>query len=348
MKIQISTDFAIGVDIFKDDMEKIDFKKRGVGRGKTKDGSKKTWRKNYYFESDLLSLKVSELGPIEFAKHFGGTSCEDVKAFWNEIKTNCIRPKETEMHARNKLLLWLDKLHNNLGWKSIKSKYKIGTATAIGYVHDVMNAIIKTFGNTNIITFPGENQRMKMVQMNVKRNVPMPNALFTLDGKHAQCLGRNKRERQSYKHRFLPCFNALFVIERVFGTVCAFNLDQVARKHDITILRESDFFRNIDETLDGWIVMADKGYVGIGSNNVAATMKKTDPRKEWYSKEFWKIFNSARGDSERVFAHFFYNKFSQLSKWPGKGKNAFTNWAKNVTCCIVLYNFLKVRNVKVI
>ena len=298
-KIQISVDSIIGLDVFEDDIEKIEFKKKGVGRGRTKDGSTKTWRKKFYFETDLLSKKLRELGEVEFTKHFGGTSCTDVKAFWRRIKTNCIRPKETEIHARNKLLLWLDKLHNSLSWKSIKSEYKIGTATAIGYTHDIMNGIIKSFSNTNIITFPDEEQRIKMVQMNVKRGVPMPNCLFTLDGKHAQCLGRNKREGQSFKHRFLPCFNALFVIERVFGTVCAFNLDQVARKHDIIILRESDFFRNIDAILDGWIVMADKGYVGIGNENVAATMRKNDPRREWYSNQFWKVFNnSCRQDSK--------------------------------------------------
>ena len=115
------------------------------------------------------------------------------------------------------------------------------------------------------------------------------------------------------------------MIERVFGTVCAFNMDKALSKHDITVLRESQFFRNIDEIMDGWIVMADKGYVGAKNKHLAAAMKNKDVRKAWYSKQFWKMFNGARGDSERVFAHFFYNKFTQLSKWPGKGSNSFSD-----------------------
>ena len=293
-------------------------------------------------------LKLEELGEKEFQNKFAGISHEDIKLFWNSIEKHVIKPKETHLHARNKLLLWLDKLHNDLSWKQIKSIYKIGSATAVTYTHDIMNGIINSYKNKNIITFPNEIQRNKMVEINVRRNVALPHCLFTLDGKHALCTGRNRRERRSFKYKWLPCFNAMFVIERVFGTVCAFNLDAAASKHDLTILKESAFYQNIDETLDGWIVMADKGYVGINNDNVAAAMKKNDSRRKTYSKNFWKMFNGARSDSERVFAHFFYNKFTQLSHWPGKGKHAFIDWAINVTCCIILYNKLKLKNVKCI
>ena len=185
------------------------FSKKGVGRGHTKDGSKKTWRKKYYFERDLLTLKEKQLGTKEFKSHFGGTSVEDIKSFWSVIKKNCVKVKETEIHAQNKLLLWLDKLHNSLSWKSIKSEYKIGTATARGYINEILDGIINTFKNTNIITFPNEEQRYEMVQMLNKKNALMPNCLFTLDGKHALCTGRNKRERRSFKYGWLPCFNVL-------------------------------------------------------------------------------------------------------------------------------------------
>ena len=330
--------------ILSNDDGNIDFKKRGVGRGHTRDGKKKTWCKKHYFERDLLSLKLLELGETEFCKKYAGLSVEDVNYFWNKIKQNCVRPKETEVHARNKLLLWLDKLHNSLSWKQIKNLYKIGTATAVGYVDDVLNGVILSYKNTNIITFPTAQQRSRLVHLNKQRNAKLPHCLFTLDGKHSLCTGRNRRERRSFKYKWLPCFNVLFVIERVFGTVCAFNLDSAASKHDLTILRESTFFQHIDEVMDGWIIMADKGYVGVESDNVAAAMKKNDKRRRHYSKDFWKMFNAARADSERVFAHFFYNKFIQLSHWPGKGDKSFTDWAMNVTCCIILYNALKLRN----
>ena len=286
------------MDIFDECVERIKFQKGGVGRGHTKDGSKKTWRKKHYFEKDLLALKLKQLGEKEFKNQFSGTSARDVQSFWLQIRGNVIRPRETEIHARNKLILWLDKLHNMLSWKKIKSDYKIGTSTAIGYVNDILNGIISTFRDRNIITFPTEEQRIRMTELLAKKGALMPNGIFTVDGKHALCTGRHRRERRSKKYKWLPCFNAMFVIERVFGTVCAFNLDKAATKHDITVLRESEFFRNIDTILDGWILMADKGYVGTKNPNIAASMKKHNNRKKWYSKQFWKIFNGARVDSE--------------------------------------------------
>ena len=90
--------------------------------------------------------------------------------------------------------------------------------------------------------------------------------------------------------------------------------------------------------------MADKGYVGTKNSDIAASMKTDSNQKDWHSNEFWKMFNVARDDSEKVFAHFFYKKFTQLSKWPREGSNSFIDWAKNVTCCITLYNYAKLRN----
>ena len=346
--MQICDINVLPVDILVNEVQPIDFKKRGVGRGRTKDGSKKSWRKKFYFETDLLESKLRELGEKKFKQYFGGTTADDITTFWDKIRNDCIRPKETEVHARNKLLLWLDKLHNSLSWGTIQERYKIGTATAKGYLNDIMDGILKSFENENIIMFPTEKQRMAMVNVLMRRNSMMPLQLFTLDGKHALCTGRNDPERRSVKYRWLPCFNVMFVIERLFGTVCAFNMDKAASKHDITVLRDREFFRNIDEILDGWIVMADKGYIGSRNVHIAAAMKRNDERRKWYSKEFWKIFNAARADSERVFAHFFYNKFTQLSKWPGKGSKAFIDWAKNVTCCIILYNYTKIKNADLI
>ena len=293
-------------------------------------------------------MKLNELGEKDFCSKFAGICSQDIQWFWLSIKQNTKKINETEFHARNKLLLWLDKLHNSLSWKQIKNDYKIGSASAVNYIQDLLTGIIKTYKNTNVITFPNEIQRRKMVKINKQRNVLLPNCLFTLDGKHSLCTGRNRKERRSFKYKWLPCFNVLFVIERVFGTVCAFNLDAAASKHDLTVLRESSSFRHMDEQMDGWIIMADKGYVGANCSNIAAAMKKNDSRRKNYSKEFWKMFNGARADSERAFAHFFYNKFTQLSNWPGKGDNAFMDWAVNVICCIILYNKLKLKNVKCI
>ena len=319
----------------------IAFTETGVGRGHTKDGSIKTWRKSSHFNQDLLSLNLQKLGQKGFTAKFAGISPPLMIEFWLKIRECCLRPKEKDDHGRNKLLMWLDKLHNTLSWNQVKEQYEIGASTAIGYTHDVMDGILKTFQDTDIITFPSTAERHRLMKINERRGALLPHALFTMDGKHALCTGRKQAERLSHKYKWLPAFNALFIIERVFGTVVAFNLDGAAVKHDVKIFKESDFYQHMDEILDGWTIMADKGYQGLDQTQIAATMKSDDGRKSFYSKEFWKIFNTARGDSERVFAHFFYNKFTQLSRWPGKGKHSFVDWAKNVTCCIVIYNWLK-------
>ena len=263
------------------------------------------------------------------------------------MDSNVIRLKETEIHARIKSLLWLDKMHNDLKWIDCKDKYNISTSCAIIYVQDVLKGIMKTFKNENIVTFPSEKQKLKMVSLNKMRNKDMPQASFTMDGKHAKCLGKHISERLSYKFKFkVPCFNVLFLIERTFGTICAFNLDCSTKKHDITVLRESLWFQNIEKLAHGWIILADKGYIGTEIRNIAATLKD-DHSKNIYPDSFWKIFNVARSDSERVFAHFFANKFCQLGNWNGKGNKTFDDWALNVTCCIIVYNILKLKNVKV-
>ena len=91
-------------------MDLIPYKKMGVGRGFTKNGERKKWTKNYYFEQDLLHIFASELKPSVFRSRFAGYSPAEIKWFFETIKHNAIRPKETYFHARNKLLLWLDKL----------------------------------------------------------------------------------------------------------------------------------------------------------------------------------------------------------------------------------------------
>ena len=150
----------------------------------------------------------------------------------------------------------------------------------------------------------------------------------------------------SHKYKWLPCFNVLFIIERAFMTICSFNLDKSSSKHDITVLRDTWFYNNIDEIMDGWIIIADKGYDGALKEvqSIAAAVKTNDKRRKWYSKKFWRELNAARSGVERSFAAFFYNKFTQLAKWPGKSKNTFQEWALNVICSIILYNVLRIKN----
>lgn len=314
----------------------------GVGKGKCKNGPRKKWKKNPYFERDLLRTKLDELKENGFLQTYAGYSTAEIARFFDMIKNNVIRPKETFFHARNKLLMWIDRIHNKLGWNACARQYKIGRSTAKGFVKDVEKGILKSFRGSDIISWPTNQEKQQMVDILKKRNAPMPQAPFSLDGKHPKCIGKQHKERASWKYRFQPCFNCLFIVERVFGRIVAFNLDQSARKHDITVLRESQFFDNLDEITNGWYILADKGYIGVEIKSVIpAINKKNAKKRKQYPKTFWKQFNNARNDSERAFSHFFYNKFGLLSDWQGKSRSTFVEWCSSVVCCIILYNYLK-------
>ena len=270
-------------ELFEDEHEFIPYKVRGVGTGHSKTGQRKKWKKRYWFEQDLLSRESRMLGPEKFSNKYAGCSAQDVRFIWSKIHQHVIRPRETFVHSRNKLLLWLDKLHNDLNWDHISKAYKIGVATAIEYVKDLLQGIIKAYEGSDIISFYSEDTRLRMIEINKQRGVRMANALFTMDGKHAKCRGLNIPERRSKKYNnHIPCFTALFVIERTFGTICAYNVDQECTKHDITVLRESSWYQNLLELTNGWIIMADKGYVGDNPRNIAATFKRNSNRRhQW-------------------------------------------------------------------
>ena len=127
-----------------------------------------------------------------------------------------------------------------------------------------------------------------------------------------------------------------------------------AKKHDITILRESTFFQTIDHELGAWIVLADKGYVGIETELIAPALKDSSKKRKKFNETvnhhqtFWKAFNDARNDSERQFAQFFYNRFKILGNWPGRSKDTFNEWARCVVCCIILFNSSRLRNQQIL
>ena len=279
--------------------------------------------------------------PRDFKARFAGYKPEEIDWFFKKIKAVAIRPRETDIHCRNKLLLWIDKLHNCLSYQQIKDKYKIGTATAKSHVDDMLKAIIISFRGTSVISLPTLEQRLEMVKILKQRQAPMPDAIFSIDGSHTRCTGRDNPQRVSQKYKWLPCFNVMFLIERVFGTVVAFSIDPAAIKHDIRILRESWFGMELDEIMDGWIILADKGYIGFEGKCVAAVLRSNMKERKAYSREYWYNFNVARSDVERIFGDFFHNKFKQLGKWTGKSVTTFTEFSANVICCIIFYNSVK-------
>ena len=334
-------------ELFSDDEHKfIHYKKRGVGRGRANSGQRRKWTKDWYFEQDLLTLYQQTMSMEKFVATFAGYKPKEIKWFFHKIKRNAIRPKETEWHCRNKLLMWLDKLHNELGYQQLSIKYHVGSSTVKLHITDILQAILKSFKNENVVTFPNKQQREQMVKILKAKGMEMPDAWASLDGSHVKCRGRRIKDRLSYKYKSTTaCFNVLFIIERVFGTICAFNIDASSRKHDITVLRESWFYQYLDEIMDGWIILADKGYLGVrhdGIKSIAAVLRRNMKGRKAFSDKFWYKMSVARSEVERVFSHFFWNKFKQLGNWPGISKNTFIEFGANLTCCVILYNSVKI------
>lgn len=325
-----------------DDYFLIEWKQRGVGRGHSKTGSRQKWTKRHYFEQDLLGLFASQMKLSTFKARFAGYRPEEVDWFFQRIKSRALRPRETEAHCCNKLLMWLDKLHNCLSYREIENKYQIGIATAKSHVDDILRSIITSFEGSDVISLPTLEQRIQMVKILKLKGALVPDALFSVDGCHPRCTGRKKSYRISHKYNFLPCFNVTFLIERVFGTIVAFTMDPKTTKHDIRVLRESWFGSQLDEVMDGWIVLADKGYIGFRSKCLAPVLRTNMKERQAYPKKYWYKLNVARSDVERTFADFFHNKFTQLGKWPGKSATTFIEFSANVICGIILYNSIKI------
>ena len=330
--------FSTQFQFLEEEEDESIFSKKNKNKShKAKTGLKKKWVKRQFFERDFLAEEY-------VSNKYAACSKEEINLFFQKIKAELIRPRESEIHARNKICMWLDWLHNTMSWKQVEEHYKISASSAIKYVHQVTTAILKSFQGTNIISFPSEAEKLVMFEILKKQNAKMPHILFTMDGKDALCNGKVHSERLSYKYKFLPTFTVLFVVERVLGTICAVNMDREGKKHDLRVLEECSFYRNLEQHLGDWLVIADTGYKN--EPGIAASVKRNDRRREQFSKSFWKDFNRARGLSEVVFAHFFSNKFPLLSHWKCTGKNTFEMWAKNVMCCVILYNCLKRRTLK--
>ena len=76
---------------------------------------------------------------------------------------------------------------------------------------------------------------------------------------------------------------------------------------------------------------------------MAVALKRGGKKKlrKKFSAQYWRNFNAARSQVERVFAHVFSNKFTQLGHWNGKSRSTFIEFCANVICSIIMYNALK-------
>lgn len=174
----------------------------------------------------------------------------------------------------------------------------------------------------------------------------MPDVLFTMDGKDPFSNGRSHTERLSYKYNHQKaCFTVIFVVERVMNTICAVNVDGAGKTADVTVLRDSWWYRDMENLIGDWLIIGDTGYKN--EPGIAANVKGVDRRKAKFSSSFWKEFNNARAKSQHAFAHFFVNKFPLLSQWRATGENSFELWAMTLICGVILYNHVKRESLKI-
>ena len=186
------------MDLLDDELandESIFSMKEKIGSGHSKSGQRKRWKKRFYFEKNLLAHDF-------VSNKYAGYSREEIQEFYEKIEPHLIRPRESAFHCQNKVLMWLDWLHNRLTWKNIRDVYQISEGSAFRYVQDVTSAILKTFEGTNIISFPNETEKQLMRDILKARNESVPDILFTLDGKDSLCNGRTHPERLSWKYNF--------------------------------------------------------------------------------------------------------------------------------------------------
>ena len=244
--------------VHDDEYVPIPFKLKGVGIGHAKSGKRQSWTKKPYFDTDLLVILEKKMSLRKFKARFIHTPSE-VRWFFKMIQARAVRPLETPAHARNKLLLYLDRFHNCLSGEQMSDKYQIGCKTAYDHCSDIVQAILSTYADKNPISFPTMQERPQMVSILKLKKRPAPTALFSVDGSDLRCTGRHIAERRSRKYRWLPCFKITAVIERVLGTVCAVNVEPASTVHDIKTLRQAAFFQDIEKTMSGWIILSDKG-----------------------------------------------------------------------------------------
>ena len=187
-----------------EDYERIPLKLKGVGKGHSKDGQRAKWKKKPYFEQDLLRLFDRTMPLARFKARFI-YSPKEVRWFFNTIKRNVRRPKETLQHARNKYLLWLDKTHNCLSGNQMQEAYDIGVATAFSHVSDILQGILTTYKEKDVVSFPTMAERELMKGILEQKGDKVPHAIFAIDGSHLRCTGRNIAERRSKKYNWFVC-----------------------------------------------------------------------------------------------------------------------------------------------
>ena len=332
--------YSIYTSVSKFEMPKIK-----LGKGRTLTGKRKSSgpRNMYFRHVDILKEETQNNSEAVFKRRYCGYTPKEVEYFFNTFADKFNKPNATRLHSRNKLLLWLDFLKGTVSPNHPDkiSKWKIKSSTQFSFVREVTQTIVEAYENSDVLSLPDDRTRKMMqecIQMDPTK--ALSNVLFVLDGAHKRCKGHKHRESLSWKYKWLPCYNIMFVVERVTGTIVAFTLHPHTMYHtDTTMLESSDFAEKY--RAEWGPVLVDSGYANNARFAAIPGKKKHQHLKTIYSKQFFRKMKRSRMIVEQTFGIFFTSKFPRLGHWQGTGKYAFSEWSDNVVAAMILFNVMK-------
>ena len=293
-----------------------------------------------------LHMTQQKCNARSWQTRYGSFKPEDIKRFYNEVKKQFIKIKDTPIKKMNKLLMWINFLHSTSTLGEFCQNWCICQQTVMNYVNDVNVAILLTYKNDDgIINSPTIKMQHLMKEILRNKNETMIDALLYLDGTHKLTVGRNDKNKRSWKYHWRAAWSHLFVIDRIFGMINAVNVGNPACKHDITVLKESNFGINFDNILnDMYYCLGDNAYYGFNKKQFAAMPKQTSYQYKLLDSKFMYEHKKCRASVEHFFAKFFINQNIRLNYWTMKGKKSLPLLNCTLICAIILWNQIKIWN----
>ncbi|MCP4986183.1 MAG: transposase, partial [Colwellia sp.] len=196
---------------------------------------------------------------------------------------------------------------------------------------EVSTVIRVVYKYSDAVAVPDISLQKKISEGILLSNKLLSDAIAAVDGSHKFVKGRGNLGSLSWKYGRLPCYNIMFVVERLTETIIDFSLHPNTYNHvDATMFAASRYRANLKENFgeaaEAFITLADGGYAnglyvaaaprGLENrNNPKSKQVLNFKLKNMYPDSMWKAMVRSRMVVERTFANFFYNKFTRLSHW---------------------------------
>ena len=177
----------------------------------------KTWTvKNYsskinYFK---IHLKQKSKKQRSWSRKYGQFSPQEIKRFFDKIKNQFYKSKDTRLKRFNKLIIWLCFVHSRSTLHEFCEKWNMCEQTLKNYITDVNIAILLTYKNDDgILGVPNDHSQHLMNKILINTNKKMVDAILYLDGTHKLCMGRDDANKRSWKFKWRAAWSHLFVVD---------------------------------------------------------------------------------------------------------------------------------------